>query len=425
MTPTQTLARTAVLALLARLRDGGLELVEPGGSRHVLGGAGGEPRARIEVRDPRFWPALRRGSRGLASAYVDGWWETPDLTAVIGVAARNAGALDEARRRLAPLRVPYQHLTGVRGRITRGRSREVIDAHYDLGNDFFELMLDDTMMYSAGSFATPATTLRDASVAKLELVCDKLGLGPGDHVLEIGTGWGGFAVHAATTRGCRVTTTTLSGEQLAYARERVAAAGVADRVTLLQRDYRDLEGTYSAVVSLEMIEAVGWRDFPTFFAACSQRLAPDGALLLQAITMDDRAYAVEKASKSFIREQIFPNGCLPSQEVVARCVARHTDLRMAHHEDLTEDYVFTLAHWRANVEAHERRLDQLGYDERFRRLWRMYLCYCEAGFAERRIGVGQTLLVKPRWRRPAPATAVAGPAGLELAAAAAQCAAAR
>jgi cyclopropane-fatty-acyl-phospholipid synthase len=407
MTRPEAAARRIVLGILSRLGTGTLTLREPDGRTHRFG-PGGTLAAEVELHDPRVWTALMRGGRGLAESYADGRWDSPDLVGVIRLAARNATGLDEARRRLAPLRKPYRRLTGAVGRSnTAAQSRTDIHAHYDLGNDLFELMLDDTMMYSAGSFATPDTSLRDASIAKLELVCDKLGLGPDDHVLEIGTGWGGFAVHAATTRGCRVTTTTISAEQHAYAVERAAAAGVSDLVTVLLEDYRDLRGQYGALVSLEMVEAVGWKEFPTFFARCSELLADDGAMLLQAITMDDRAYEVEKLSKSFIRTMIFPNGCLPSQEVIARCVARDTDLRMAHHEDLTADYATTLAHWRANVEANAAQLDALGYDERFRRLWRMYLCYCEGGFAERRIGVGQTLLAKPAWRGRVPATALA------------------
>ncbi len=194
-------------------------------------------------------------------------------------------------------------------------------------------------------------------------------------------------------------------------------AGVEDLVTILLEDYRDLTGTYDRVVSLEMIEAVGWQDFPTFFKQCSDRLARDGAMLLQAITMDDRAYEVEKASNSFIREQIFPNGCLPSQAVIAECLHKQTDLRMAHHEDLTGDYVHTLHHWRKNIAASTEKLEELGYDERFRRLWTFYLCYCEGGFAERRIGVGQSLLAKPGWRGRVPATQIVGLAELEAAAA--------
>ncbi|MEJ7787902.1 MAG: DUF1365 family protein [Solirubrobacteraceae bacterium] len=416
LTPTQTAARRAVLALLGRLSTGRLELVEPDGRRHELG-PGGEPFAVARLNDPQAWVALLSGSRGLGQSYTDGLWDSPELTDVVRLAARNVQGLDEIRRRMQAVRVPYQHLRGLRGRVTKTQGRRDIHAHYDLGNDLFELMLDETMMYSAGSFSSPEATLRDASLEKLELVCDKLDLKPGDRVLEIGAGWGGFAIHAATTRGCHVTTTTISVEQHAYAVEKVRAAGVEGLVTILLEDYRDLTGTYDRVVSLEMIEAVGWQDFPTFFRICSERLERDGAMLLQAITMDDRAYEVEKASNSFIREQIFPNGCLPSQAEIARCLKAQTDLRAAHHEDLTGDYVHTLHHWRKNIEASTERLEELGYDERFRRLWHFYLCYCEGGFAERRIGVGQTLLAKPGWKGRVPATEIAGLAALQAAAA--------
>jgi len=416
MTPAQTAARRAVLALFARLTTGRLELIEPDGRRHLLG-PGGEPQAVAQLNDPQAWVAFLSGSRGLGQSYTDGLWDSPALTDVVRLAARNVQAIDELRRRIQAVRVPYQHLRGLRRRVSKAQGRQDIHAHYDLGNDLFELMLDETMMYSAGSFSSSEATLRDASIEKLELVCDKLGLRAGDRVLEIGAGWGGFAIHAATTRGCHVTTTTISSEQHAYAVAKVRAAGVSDLVTILLEDYRDLTGTYDRVVSLEMIEAVGWRDFPTFFRVCSERLERDGAMLLQAITTDDRAYEVEKASNSFIREQIFPNGSLPSQAEIARCLKTETDLRMAHHEDLTGDYVHTLHHWRKNIEASTERLEELGYDERFRRLWHFYLCYCEGGFAERRIGVGQTLLAKPGWRGRVPATQIVAPAGLEAAAA--------
>ena len=259
-------------------------------------------------------------------------------------------------------------------------------------------MLDPTMIYSCAVFERPDATLEEAALAKLDLVCEKLDLGPRDHVLEIGSGWGGFALHAAATRGCRVTTTTLSREQHAFAVARVRAAGLEDRVTVLLDDYRDLRGSYDKLVSIEMIEAVGWRDFGTLFARCSDLLRPDGAMLLQAITIDDRAYEVEKASRSFMRTHIFPNGCLPSLEVIARCVARRTDMRTVDLEDLTPHYAETLRRWRANVEREAETLEGLGYDERFRRMWRMYLAYCEGGFAERRIGVVQAVLAKPAWR---------------------------
>lgn len=395
MTATQRIARRIVLSALGRLRSGRLTIIEDG-RQLVLGQ--GIRRATVQVNSPWLWPRLLHGSRGLAEAYVHGLWESPDLTAVVRFAARNAKTLDKWRRRLALARVPLQIVRGVRARNTRTRSRRAVAAHYDLGNELFALMLDETMMYSSAYFPRRDMTLAQASRAKLELVCRKLGLGPGDHVLEIGTGWGGFAVHAAQTTGCRVTTTTISREQYEHAREWVRAADVADRVMVLCEDYRDLRGRYDKLVSIEMIEAVGYREFGTFFETCSELLADDGAMLLQAIVIDDHAYAVEKASRSFIRTHIFPGGCLPCLEVIGRCVARRTDMRTVQLTDLTPHYAETLRRWRANFEAATVRLERLGYDERFRRLWRMYLAYCEAGFAERRIRSVQILLGKPQWR---------------------------
>jgi cyclopropane-fatty-acyl-phospholipid synthase len=261
-------------------------------------------------------------------------------------------------------------------------------------------MLDPTMSYSCAIFEHDGMTLEEASVAKFERVCEKLDLAPDDRVLEIGTGWGGFAMHAAATRGCRVTTTTISAEQHAYAVRRIADAGLSSHVTVLQEDYRDLRGTYDKLVSIEMIEAVGWQHLGTFFSKCSALLAPHGAMLLQAITVDDRAYELEKACRTFIRTRIFPGGCLPSLEVIARHVATDTDMRIAHLEELTEDYVRTLRCWRENFNAAEQALAELGYDERFRRMWELYLAYCEAGFAERRIGDVQIVLAKPRAANP-------------------------
>jgi cyclopropane-fatty-acyl-phospholipid synthase len=392
MTVAQRVARGIALGVLARLRSGQLTIVE-GERRLVLGH--GSPQATVHVRSPRLWPRLLHGSRGMAEAYMKGLWESPDLTAVVRIAACNARSLDEWRRRLAPARVPLQAARGLHARNTHTRSRHGIAAHYDLGNELFALMLDETMMYSSAYFPHQGMTLAQASTAKLELVCGTLDLHAGDHVLEIGTGWGGFAVHAARTRGCRVTTTTISREQYEHAREWVRAAGVADRVTVLCEDYRDLHGRYEKLVCIEMIEAVGYHDFDTFFARCSNLLAAHGRMLLQAITIDDRAYEVEKASASFIRTHIFPGGCLPSLAVIADCVAQHTDMRTVGLKDLTPHYAETLRRWRANFEAATVRLEDLGYDERFRRLWRMYLAYCEAGFTERRIGVVQMTLAKP------------------------------
>jgi len=388
------IARTVVLGVLSRLRAGRLTVVE-GDRTHAFGA--GAPAATVVIRDPRAWPLLLRGSRGMAEAYRDGLWDSPDVVAVIRVAARNVTALDAARRRIRVVREPWQRARERLVRNTPSRSRRDIAAHYDLGNGLFEAMLDPTLTYSCGIFERPGASLEEASLAKLEAVCRKLDLGPGDHVLEIGSGWGSFALYAARTRGSRVTTTTISPEQHAVASARVRAAGLGDRVEVLLRDYRELRGRFDKLVSIEMIEAVGPRDFGTFFACCSDRLEPNGSMLLQAITIDDRAYSVERTSRSFIRTHIFPNGCLPSAAVIADAVAHRTDLRAVHAEELTPHYVETLRRWRANFEAAAGHLDGLGYDERFRRLWRLYLAYCEAGFAEHRINLVQVVLAKPRW----------------------------
>jgi cyclopropane-fatty-acyl-phospholipid synthase len=388
-------ARATVHALVARLKSGRLTIVE--GDRRAVYGSG-TPQGTVVVHSPALWPMLARGGRGMAEAYVDGLWDSPDLPAVIELAARNMRPIDDVRRRLSPAIEPLRRARALLAPSTPERSRRDIAAHYDLGNEMFELMLDPLMQYSGAVFERRESTLEEAQRTKLDRICDKLDLGPRDHVLEIGTGWGGLAVHAALTRGCRVTTTTLSREQHALAVRRAREAGVEDRVTVLLEDYRELQGTFDKLVSVEMIEAVGWRDFGTFFARCSRLLDPAGVMLLQAITVDDRLFHVEKASRTFIREHIFPNGCLPSMEVIGRAVARDTDMRMVDLEDITPHYAETLRHWRANIESSADELGALGYDERFQRLWRLYLCWCEAGFEERRIGNVQLVLGKPRWR---------------------------
>jgi cyclopropane-fatty-acyl-phospholipid synthase len=386
--------RLVASVLLRQIRVGSLTIVE-GDVRRTFGS--GAPTATIHADDPRFWRTLMRGSRGLAESYAQGLWHSPDLVAVIRLAARNAVIIDRVRAVTAPLWKPRQRVRETLHRRTRQRSRRDIAAHYDLGNELFERMLDPTMMYSCALFERPGMSLYDASVAKLERVCERLQLGPDDRVLEIGTGWGGFAIHAAATRGCRVVTTTISREQHDYAVQRVRSAGLEDRVTVLMRDYRDLRGSFDKLVSIEMIEAVGWQHIGRFFARCSDLLSPHGAMLLQAITIDDRAYEVEKASKSFIREYIFPGGCLPSMEVIMRNVARRTDLQAVGLEDITASYVETLRRWRHNFAEHSEELAAMGYDERFQRIWTLYLAYCEGGFAERRICDVQLLLAKPRW----------------------------
>jgi cyclopropane-fatty-acyl-phospholipid synthase len=397
--PRERLARRIVLGLLRRMSGGELEIVEGDTRMHFGECLPGRPlRARVEVRSARFYRRLLAGSVGLCESYMDGLWECDDLVALTRIAALNVCALDSLRRVLAPVLIPFQRWGRWLARNTPGRSRRRIAAHYDLGNELFSLFLDPTMMYSCAVFDSPAVSLEEASLAKLELVCAKLDLGAEDHLLEIGTGWGGLAVYAARHHGCRVTTTTISREQHDYALERVREAGLEDRVTVLLEDYRDLRGRYDKLVSIEMIEAVGWQYFPTFFRRCSELVKDDGAMLLQAIVIDDRAYHVEKAGKSFINTYIFPGGCLPSLEIISRSVARVTDFRQVDLEDITAHYATTLERWRERFLRADGRLSALGYDERFRRLWELYLSYCEGGFRERRIQDVQLLLAKPGYR---------------------------
>ena len=389
------LPRAVLETVLRRIHTGTL-VIKEGGRQTAYGN--GDPVALVEVRSGTAWQKLLGGSIGLAEGYADGLWDSPDLVALIRLAAHNAPLGDHLRRRLAAVLRPVHVARAFARPATRRRRRRDIEAHYDLGEQLFERMLDPTLTYSCAVYERNDMTLEQAQLAKLDLVCEKLELSPGDRVLEIGTGWGSFALHAARTRGCNVTTTTISPRQHAYATERVRRAGLEHRVKVLQSDYRDLEGRYDKLVSIEMIEADGWRHTGNFFETCSRLLEPHGAMLLQAITIDDRRYEHEKGSRSFIKERIFPGGSLPSLEAIARDLAHHTDLQLAHLHDITANYARTLRSWRERFLANAASLAKLGYDEHFRRMWVFYLAYCEAGFAERRICDVQLVLAKPRTR---------------------------
>ena len=276
-----------------------------------------------------------------------------------------------------------------------------IAAHYDLGNDLFRCMLDPTMMYSSAIFPHPAATLEEAQIHKCELICERLELKSGEHLLEIGTGWGYFAIHAARTRGVRVTTTTISREQYALAVERIAAAGLSDRIQVVMEDYRTLTGTFDKLVSIEMVEAVGWEHYPTYLGACSRLLKPEGLALLQAITIADQEYERAKREVDVIKRFIFPGSCIPSVTALVSAATRSGDLRLAALDDHTPHYVHTLAQWQANCRRERDTIAGLGYDEPFRRMWDFYLSYCAGGFAERAIGVTHLLFAKPAWRQAA------------------------
>jgi cyclopropane-fatty-acyl-phospholipid synthase len=391
------LARTAVLQVLRRLRNGRIDLLEAGSERS-FGPGDAELRARIAIHDPAAWRGALHGSVGLGETYVDGLWETDDLVALIRIAARELRQTGGVRGAVARPRGWAHRVGGLVPDNTRTRARKHIAAHYDLGNELFASFLDERMLYSCAYFPEEGASLEQAQLAKLRRICEELRLGPENHLLEIGGGWGGLAIHAAREHGCRVTTTTISPAQHELGRRRVREAGLGDRVEVLLEDYRDLRGSYDRLASVEMIEAVGWRHFDEYFRRCSELLSRNGLMLLQAITIDDRLYEAEKAARSFANTHVFPGGCLPSSKLIADCVARVTDMREVWMSDITAHYPPTLASWRQRFLDTWERLRARGYDERFRRLWEFYLCSSEAGFRERRIGDVQLLLAKPGWQ---------------------------
>jgi cyclopropane-fatty-acyl-phospholipid synthase len=391
-------ARRVVHSKLRHLQRGTL-YVDDGShvSRH---GLSAELRAYLEIRRPRFYRAAALGgSLAVAESYLRGDWECEQLVDLFRIMVRNraaGGALESGFARLQSL---VQRLTHWWRANTRRGSRRNISAHYDLGNEFFRLWLDDTLAYSSGIFPTPKATLGEASAEKFDRICRKLELRASDEVVEIGSGWGGFALHAAANYGCRVTTTTISQQQFETARQRIDAAGLGDRITLVNSDYRDLSGQFDKLVSIEMIEAVGFRYFDTFFGQCGQLLRPHGTALLQAIVMPERHYDQYLRGVDFIQKYVFPGGCLPSMGAMLDSAGRASDLRLVHIEDFAPHYAETLRRWRQRFEESLPEVRRLGYDERFIRLWRYYLCYCEAAFEERVIGVAQLQLDRLECRR--------------------------
>ncbi len=395
--PAAGLGRRAA-SIVGRTLSSGTILVEDETGDLRLGCA--EPRVRVLVHDPRAYGAvLRRGSIGLGQSYVDGWWDCDDLTEFVRVLVRNRRVIGDAQDRFGRV---TSLLTDPLHRLWRRSptaDRRDVRAHYDIGNEFFCRMLDPTMSYSCALFERLDMTLEEASIAKLNRICRKLALSPTDHVVEIGTGWGGFAIHAATHFGCRVTSTTISAEQYTYASKKVADLGLSDRVTILKQDYRDLRGQYDRLVSIEMIEAVDWPLLDTFFKRCARLLRPDGLMALQAITIADRSYDRAKNDRDFIKAFIFPGGCLPSVKAIAASVAK-TDMLLVDLEDIGLHYAETLRRWRGHVDERRSEIEDLGFDERFLRLWRLYLSYCEAAFIERHVTDVQIVMAKPDWRPP-------------------------
>jgi cyclopropane-fatty-acyl-phospholipid synthase len=394
-------ARRAMLALLKRLVYGRIILVE-NSHRHHFGKVSDRCslQAEIVVYHPQMYTRIFfGGSIGAAEAYMEGLWSADDLTTVMRILALNQKAFEDMEKGLARLTAPIYKFYHYIRKNTKTGSRKNILAHYDLGNDFYALFLDETMTYSCAIFEQQDSSLKEASEAKYDRICRKLQLAPRDRVVEIGTGWGGFAMHAARNYGAHVTTTTISDEQQQFAQNRIRAAGLEDRITLLKKDYRDLNGKFDKLVSIEMIEAVGHHYLPIFFQTCSRLLKDDGVMALQAITIGDQIFDRHKRSVDFIKRYIFPGSCIPSITAISDAIAKATDLRLVHLEDITPHYARTLREWRRRFFMNIKKVQALGFSDTFVRMWEYYLCYCEGGFAERYIGDVQMVLAKPGNRR--------------------------
>ena len=394
------LARSFMLKVLAKLQIGSLTLKEQ--NETLTFGSSADPlapHAEVHVHDNDLYRRiLTGGSIAAGETFIEGLWSSPDLTAVTRAFSANMAmleAMSDKQNLLARVALKVSHWAR---RNTTTRSRENISAHYDLGNDFFSLFLDPSMMYSSAVYPTPDSDLATAAQHKLRLICEDLELTAEDHLVEIGTGWGGMAIFAAEHYGCRVTTTTISREQFDYTVAAVANKGLQDRITVLFDDYRDLQGRFDKLVSIEMIEAVGHQFYDTYFATVSRLLKPHGKAVIQAITMTEQRYEQARDSVDFIKRYIFPGGCLPSLTVISDSLSRVTDMQMSHLRDITRDYADTLSAWHDGFLGKLDTVRQMGFDDRFIRMWRYYLSYCEGGFRERIIGTYQITMTKPEYR---------------------------
>ena len=395
-----SLAKKALIKALNHLQVGHL-VIEDNGQVYNFGEAADRATITANVsihHSSCYRNILRGGSIGAAEAFMLGSWSSPNTLNVIRLMALNLNMLnniDNKRSWVSQLGTRLFHR--LNNNSAEG-SKKNISAHYDLGNDFFSLFLDPTMMYSSAIYPSEQATLEQASIHKLDTICKKLRLSASDHLMEIGTGWGGLAIYAAQNYGCKVTTTTISKEQYLHAKGEVRRHGLEDKITLLLKDYRDLNGQYDKLVSIEMIEAVGHQYYDSYFKQCSRLLKNDGLMLIQAITIADQRYQSAKDSVDFIQRYIFPGGCLPSNEVIAACVSKNTDMMIVNHHDIGLDYARTLADWRERFHNNIDAVKQMGFDDVFCRMWEYYLYYCEGGFLERAISTAQIVIAKPRAR---------------------------
>ena len=391
-----TLIKKKFYANFSNLEHGNIIFID--GDFTLQCGNSAEPAATVNVHDDRFYTTLAAGGAvGASEAYMQGMWTCDQLTLLVRVLLRNTSVLRGLGN--AAYKKPLYKLLHLMNRDSVDGSKKNISAHYDLGNKLFENFLDPTMTYSSGFFEKPDSTMQQASTAKLDRICQKLALSESDHVVEIGTGWGSFALHAARNYNCKITTTTISEEQYQLACQRVKDAGLQDRIEIVKKDYRLLTGQYDKLVSIEMIEAVGLAYLGNYFEKCASLLKPAGKMLIQAITIADQQYEFSKRNVDFIQRYIFPGGALPSVTALTNTATNETDLRMTALEDITGHYATTMRKWREKFYLNVEQITQLGYDNRFLRMWEYYLCYCEGGFEEKSIGCVQAEFTKPTYAK--------------------------
>ncbi len=389
--------RAVLFGRLKLLGVGRIDLNDPEQAFRFGNDRDAELRVRITVRDFQLYRhAVFGGSLGIAESFMRGHWDCNDLLGMMRLMARNTELLTGMEQGVARLLKLVGRVGHRLARNTLAGSQRNITAHYDLSNEFFATILDPTMTYSAGIFEQPSTTLAEASLAKYERLCQLIELNQHDHLLEIGSGWGGFACYAAREYGCRVTTTTISRAQHDYALKQIELAGLSNRIELLQQDYRKLRGEYDKIVSIEMIEAVGHEFLGTFFSKCDELLRPGGSLALQVITIPDQRYENYRRSVDFIQRHIFPGGSLPSLGALLSAASARSSLHLSNLNEFGDHYARTLAHWRGNFDANLATIRELGMSERLLRAWQWYFCYCETGFREQMIGLKQIVFTKPR-----------------------------
>ena len=393
-------ARKIILGYFKEIKEGQITVKE--NSDHMVFGEVTPKfpvKATIEVQNSRMYMDIAaKGLNGSADAFIKGWWTCDNLTNLVRIFTRNRDTANKFESGIANLAIWALKLSHSCRRNNLKESLRNIHAHYDLGNEFFSTFLDDTRMYSCAIFTKPESSLHEASITKIDRICKKLNLSPTDHLLEIGTGWGGFALYAAKNYGCRITSTTISQEQFIFSENLIKKNGLQDQVTILKKDFRELEGQFDKLVSIEMIEAIGHRLYKTFFQKCGQLLKPEGLLAIQAITITDNLFHESKDFIDFIKQYIFPGSCIPS--ISALCsAASSSDIKLFHLEDITPHYARTLKEWRTNFLKNKSRIKNLGFTNPFIRLWLFYLCYCEGGFIERQIGNVQMVFTKPLCRR--------------------------